>query len=165
MIYMGSAASISQCGEYRYALHRTWEFTRPTCVFVGLNPSTADGNKDDPTIRRCVRFAADWGYGGLVMLNLFAFRATNPKDMLASNDPVGSKNDNFLKMYTTSSDVKLVVAAWGANETNGRDVEVRKMLAERGVSLHHLGLTKNGSPKHPLYLRADTKPQLWGWLK
>lgn len=148
-------AEFSPCREYRYALWRWWEKAEPYAMFVGLNPSTADETEDDPTIRRCKRFAADWGYGGLVMTNLFAIRATDPKVMLAHGEPIGQENDDHLRDLGRHAGI--VVAAWGAHGGHqDRDREVIRMIP----CMHHLGLTKIGKPKHPLYLRADTKPTL-----
>lgn len=122
-------------------------------MFVGLNPSTADETQDDPTIRRCIAFAKDWGYAGLCMTNLFAFRATDPKDMKAAAEPTGSENDMHLKALAEGAGV--IVAAWGANGTyKGRDAEVRRLLP----ALHYLALTKDGHPGHPLYLRKTLTP-------
>lgn len=125
-------------------------------MFVGLNPSTADAAQDDATIRRCIEFARTWGYGALVMTNLFAWRATDPGDMLAAADPVGPDNDAALLAAARAADV--VVAAWGVHGAHmGRDVAVRAMLPR----LHYLRLTKDGRPGHPLYLPADLRPTEW----
>lgn len=125
-------------------------------MFVGLNPSTADETNDDPTIRRCIGFAKAWGFSGLVMTNLFAFRATDPKDMKRAADPVGTENDETLVKLAACCG--LVVAAWGAHGSyRGRDREVRALLP----NLHYLKLTKDGHPSHPLYLPGDLTPQLW----
>lgn len=138
---------------YRYMLWRTWG-AGPTVTFIGLNPSTADETVDDPTIRRCIGYAKAWGYGGLIMANLFALRATDPRVMLAHPEPVGPANDDALRDCVARSE--LVVAAWGADGAHRRrSSAVRAML---GGQLHALGLTKNGEPKHPLYLRADLEP-------
>ncbi|WP_276968362.1 DUF1643 domain-containing protein, partial [Metallibacterium scheffleri] len=120
---------------------------------VGLNPSTADETQDDPTIRRCVGFAKAWGYQALCMVNLFAFRATRPDDMLAAADPVGPDNDAHLRAL--SGEAGVIVAAWGALGTHrGRDVEVCALLP----ALHCLTLTKGGQPGHPLYLPRRLTP-------
>ncbi len=149
-------AEFSPYREYRYALWRWWDSEKPYAMFVGLNPSTADETEDDPTIRRCKRFAADWGYGGLVMTNLFAIRATNPKVMLAHSNPVGPENNGWIRGLGEKAGI--IVAAWGAHGGHmGRDRE----LLRRIDRVHHLGLTRAGNPKHPLYLRADTKPALF----
>ena len=143
----------SPCRTYRYTLWREWIGGDGYAMFVGLNPSTADETQDDPTIRRCIAFAKAWGYAGLCMTNLFAFRATDPKDMKAAADPVGPENDyHLLRLW---ADAGVVVAAWGANGTHrGRDAEVAKMLRP----LHCLALTKDGHPGHPLYLRKTLTP-------
>lgn len=138
---------------YRYTLWREWIGGDGYAMFVGLNPSTADETQDDPTIRRCIAFAKSWGYAGLCMTNLFAFRATDPKDMLAQGDPVGDENDDWL--VRIASDAGVVVAAWGVHGTHlGRDKDVRAMLP----NLHCLALTKEGHPGHPLYLRKTLTP-------
>lgn len=140
---------------YRYALWRDWG-GEGYAMFVGLNPSTADETTDDPTIRRCVAYAKAWGYGALCMTNLFAFRATDPKDMLSARDPVGPENDATL--IDLSGGAGVVVAAWGTYGTHlGRGQMVRNMLP----GLHCLKLTKDGHPGHPLYLRKDLVPVLW----
>ena len=127
----------------------------PHALFLGLNPSTADQTSDDPTIRRCVNFTKSWGFGGLVMANLFAYRATNPKDMLDEKDPVGISNDDALK--SLAENAGLIVCAWGAHGGHrDRDKEVFSIL--KGHKLTCLGLTKDGHPRHPLYMRSDSVP-------
>jgi len=151
----GHTAVLSPCRTWRYALERRWG-SGPFVLFVGLNPSTADESEDDPTIRRCVRFAKGWGYGGLLMGNLFAYRATRPADMIAAEDPVGPDTDVWLTTLAIRSG--LVVAAWGAHPfSRGRDKDVVDLLG----NMYALGLTKSGAPRHPLYLRRDSKPFLW----
>lgn len=143
----------SPCRTYRYALWREWIGGSGYAMFVGLNPSTADEMLDDPTIRRCIAFAKSWGYAALCMTNLFAYRATEPKDMMAVADPVGPGNDAFLQALAPEAGV--VVAAWGAHGTfGGRDQEVRRLLP----ALHCLALTKDGHPGHPLYLPKTLTP-------
>ena len=143
----------SPCRTYRYALWREWIGGYGYAMFVGLNPSTADETQDDPTIRRCIAFAKAWGYSGLCMTNLFAFRATDPKDMKASADPTGPENDAHLLALADGAGV--IVAAWGANGIHkGRDANVRNLLP----ALHCLALTKDGHPGHPLYLRKTLTP-------
>jgi hypothetical protein len=150
---MTASAWISEDRAYRYALLRSWEYGTGFVAFVGLNPSTADENTDDPTIRRCIRFAKDWGYSGLLMANLFAYRATKPKDMMSAKDPVGPLNDRYLQ--TISTKAGLVIAAWGADGGwRGRDKQVRAMVP--GMKCLHL--TKDGHPGHPLYLPASSLP-------
>ena len=143
----------SPCRTYRYALWREWSSGDGYAMFVGLNPSTADETQDDPTIRRCIAFAEAWGYSGLCMTNLFAYRATKPADMKAAVDPVGPDTDRHLQTLAASAGV--IVAAWGVNGTHkGRDIEVRKLLPV----LHCLQLTKSGHAKHPLYLLKTLTP-------
>ena len=151
-------AELSNCRSYRYALWRRWDWQgyANQVMFIGLNPSTADEHQDDPTIRRCIRFARDWGYGGLLMCNAFAFRATNPKDMKAASDPIGPRNDESLSYR--KSQVGFIVAAWGAHCPTEREREVCEVI---GQTVHCLGRTKAGHPKHPLYLRADTQPEIF----
>lgn len=142
---------------YRYVLTRRWEEGRRQLVVIGLNPSTADETVDDPTIRRCVGFAKRNRRSALVMLNLFALRATNPQDLYDSHeagiDIVGPGNDDAIRTYAWGDDV-IVVAAWGAHGGF-----LNRDRAVRALGLPHLncwGRTKAGHPRHPLYLRADT---------
>ena len=153
--YAKMTAVLSDDGAYRYALTRWWdESAEPLCV-IGLNPSTADAEQDDPTIRRCVGFAKAWGYGGIVMLNLFAYRATDPKVMRRAFDPVGPQNDATLCASTGGRDV---LCAWGTGgDYMARDRAVMDLLrAARSVTA--LGLTKDSHPRHPLYARSSARP-------
>jgi hypothetical protein len=144
----------SPCRTYRYVLWREWIGGDGYAMFIGLNPSTADETQDDPTIRRCIGYAKAWGYSGLCMTNLFAFRATDPKNMKAAADPVGPENDQHLGMLAQRADV--VVAAWGASGAHlGRDAKVIAMLDQ---SLFCLARTKGGHPGHPLYLPKTLTP-------
>lgn len=155
---MHRGAVFSSCRKWRYALGRIWDKDRPYAVFIGLNPSTADEVEDDPTIRRCIRYAYDWGYGGVHMLNIFAFRATDPRDMKAAADPVGNYNDTYLLNYATRPNTGVVVAAWGAH---GTFMDREKTVKELIQPLHCLSITKDGHPGHPLYLKKDLKPVLY----
>src|SRR6185436_7280733 len=133
---------------FRYKLWRIWDHSVLSVNFIGLNPSTADDRTDDPTIRKCIGFAKRNGYGGLVMTNLYAFRSTNPSALLRAGNFIGPDNDKLIaneKVYCGA-----IVAAWGSHPaTKGRALFVRRML---GWNLLCLGITKNGSPKHPLYV-------------
>lgn len=157
---MEKTATFSPCRKYRYTLWRRWHnlFSQDSaCVmFIGLNPSTADEVYNDPTVTRCIGYAKDWGYAGLCMMNLFAFRATLPKDMKAVGDPIGPDNNSAL--IAMAEKVAIVVATWG---NHGKYMEraetVKKMLPE----LYCLRLTKSGCPAHPLYLPKDLRPILW----
>lgn len=155
---MDTGAIFSPDRTYRYMLWRQWDDELPKCTFIGLNPSTADENFDDPTIRRCIRFAKDWGYGRMQMLNLFAYRATDPLVMRLAEDPVGPQNDRWLVEACERS--ALVVAAWGMHGLyRGRQDHVDGLLEAFPVQC--LGKTKSGCPRHPLYLRATTQPERW----
>ena len=153
-----SGAEFSRCRKYRYALWRRWAHSGEgdQVMFIGLNPSTADETEDDPTIRRCIRFAKDWGYSGLIMMNAYAYRATNPKDMKKALDAIGPSNNESLRVRSTQVDK--VVAAWGAHCTEIREQQVCRAI---GKPIYCLGKTKHGRPKHPLYLRADTALELF----
>ncbi|WP_048800948.1 DUF1643 domain-containing protein [Streptococcus constellatus] len=142
---MEKKAIISKDKIYRYKLSRTWDSTKPTILFIGLNPSIADENIDDPTITRCINFAKDWGYGTLLMANLFAFRSTYPKDIYLIDDPIGKDNDHYLLECVTQSD--LIVACWG---NNGTYMNREKVITELVPNLYCLQKNKNGTPHHPL---------------
>ncbi len=147
-------AQFSPCRTWRYSLWRTWDRDKGHIMFIGLNPSTADELKDDPTVRRCINYARDWGYGGIHMLNIFAYRATDPKELRSASDPIGHENNIFLQMYSACS--RMVVACWGVHGTfQNRDKQVIDLLSD----LYCLGLTKNGHPKHPLYLPKNSLPK------
>lgn len=154
---MISAAHFSPDRLYRYMLLRRWDSSRPTAMFVGLNPSTADETLDDPTIRRCIRYAKDWGYGALLMGNIYALRSTDPKGLNAVEHPTGPDNDAWLEKMGRSAGI--VVAAWGA--WPGPVKSRPQRVAELFEKLHALGLTANGEPRHPLYMKADAQPQVW----
>lgn len=142
-------------GEYRYSLTRQWAPHLPPMVFIMLNPSTADGKNDDPTILRCKKRALrDNRCGGLVVVNLFALRSTDPGALKRRADPVGPDNDAWVLGAATIPGA-IVVAAWGANEyARWRALDVTAMLAGAGVRLRCLGVNKDGSPKHPLFVSA-----------
>lgn len=149
-----SGAAFSDCRRYRYALWRSWDEALPRVMFIGLNPSTADENKDDPTLRRCMGFARAWGYGSVGNGNLFAYRATDPKAMLAAPDPVGPDNDRWLRRLAEEAD--LVVAAWGNHGIHlGRSAAVSELLPK----LHCLAVNRSGEPAHPLYQPAHRQPK------
>jgi hypothetical protein len=150
-------ACISACGRYRWSLSRAWDadLLKPWVGFVMLNPSTADASIDDPTIRRCIGFARAWGFAGLAVRNLFALRATYPMELMEADDPIGPENDRVILSLVGVCPV--IVAAWGVHGAlKDRGNRVRQMLSDRGQALKCLGTTKEGHPKHPLYLPADT---------
>lgn len=155
-----SDALISDDLRYRYWLTRRWN-TGPVATFVMLNPSTADAHLDDPTIRRCIGYAKAWGCGGLTVVNLYALRSTDPKGLWYVDDPVGPDNDSHLSAFATVARQQgwPLVAAWGAN---ARPDRVAHVLTLPGMAaLTALGTTKDGAPRHPLYLRADAQPTTW----
>jgi hypothetical protein len=166
-----ASATFSDDRAYRYGLTRTWDDERPPAVFVMLNPSTADGRKNDATITRCTRFAQREGCGGLIAVNLFALRATRPVHLREHPDPVGAWNDGFIREHCRPG--RLLIAAWGVNGAYlGRDEAVLRILADAGVTVNCLGMTAGGAPRHPLYLpayapveRLGARPWLTGDLK
>jgi hypothetical protein len=164
-------AVISRCSQYRYSLRREIQRslipdqhgaeTRPL-VFILLNPSTADASTDDNTVRRCIGYAEAWQYSPLIVVNLFALRATNPSELYAARDPVGPLNDEAIMEAACYADVEggIIVCGWGNHGAHfGRDKAVRELLA--GIPLHCLQLNSNGAgpqPTHPLYLSSALKP-------
>jgi len=135
---------------YRYLLEHRWGSAAPM-VLVMLNPSTADATREDPTMRRALRFARREGCGGLIVVNLFALRATDPRDLRGHPDPVGPGNDWFIREHCTPG--QLVIAAWGAHgRLLGRDRAVLALLREARAAALCLGVTAGGLPRHPLYL-------------
>jgi hypothetical protein len=149
------SAIISDCGQYRYQLTRPGDLmaTRGRVAFIMLNPSTADAAQDDRTIRRCRAFAKTWSCNGIVVANLYAYRATDPAALWQQPDPVGPLNDHWLAH--TAVFATEVVCAWGANARPDRVRQVVKSLTAAGVHLRCLGTTKDGHPRHPLYVRGD----------
>lgn len=150
-------AELSECGTYRYQLWRVWNTELPKVLFIMLNPSTADENTDDSTIRRCINFAKDWGYGGLFVGNLFAYRSTAPKGLLNVENPFGEFNNYHLTEMAEKCE--LIVCAWG-NAPILKKLKYYPTLKNISKPLHFIALAKGGTPKHPLYLKGDMKPKL-----
>ena len=151
--------------RYRYTLWREWDMLNPTyAAFIGLNPSTADASEDDPTIRRCVGFAKAFCHSSLIVVNLFAFRATSPADMIAAEDPIGPENAHYI-LETCAG--KTVVLAWGSTSLGkrpsirNRPWDVARTLRYAGSALLCFGQTASGAPKHPLYLPANAARTAW----
>jgi len=154
---MKTDAYLSKCRKYRYALWRTWDNSKPYAMFIGLNPSTANETEDDPTINRCINYSKNWGYGGLCMVNLFAFRATEPSDMKASSKPIGLDNDDWIKKL--SKDAAIIIAAWG---NDGSYMERSKSVIDMIPNLMCLKINKTGEPAHPLYQPSSATPIKFG---
>lgn len=153
---MQTGAIFDTTTAYRYSLWRDWNAGAPRIGFVMLNPSRADAVVDDPTIRRCTRFAQAWNYGGLEVVNLFAYRTAHPIDLRTAPDAIGPENDSYLA--SLPSRVECIVFAWGNWGTlRSRDRAVLSLF-EGCQQVYCLGLTKAGQPRHPLYLRGDVLP-------
>ena len=152
-------------GDYRYHLTRRWGPKIDTVVWVMLNPSTADADVDDPTIRRCISFSAELGADSLRVVNLYAYRATDPKHLLAVEDPVGPMNNTVIRetLLAARAMRSPVIGAWGVNARADRVSEFVTIADECRVPLHFLGITKSGMPRHPLYVLGSTRPTPWAW--
>jgi hypothetical protein len=147
-------AVISADGDYRYRLWRTWDDEKPAVAFIMLNPSTADATTDDPTTRRCIGYAEDWGYGRLVVGNLFAFRSTDPRQLEDHSAAVGPDNDEHL--LAIRDEAEKIIVAWGTHGSlRDRDHRVAHLL---DADLYALDTTQDGQPAHPLYQPADIDP-------
>lgn len=155
------SAVISGCGLYRYELTRSWR-QGPLVTFLMLNPSTADAETDDPTIRRCMGFARSWGYSGISVVNLYAYRATDPAWLWTVADPVGPLNDATIKDRALRGPI---VAAWGAKpKARKRARHVLEMIYGMGINglvVRTIRRTKDGYPEHPLRLPANLLPRIW----
>ncbi len=150
---MKGTADFSRCGVYRYGLTRRWA-DGESVLWIMLNPSTADADVLDPTIRRCVGFSQAWGFGGLEVVNLYAIRSTDPDRIYTDADPIGDRNDQAIGAAVARC--RLVIAAWGVHGAhNDRGGSTARMLRAYGTELYCLGVTKDGHPRHPLYLRSD----------
>lgn len=153
------SAEISHCGEFRYRLKRVWGEGKPL-VFVMLNPSTADANIDDATIRRCIGFAKSHGFNAIDVVNLFAYRATKPSELRLAGYPVGELNDQHIQGAVGSGGK--VIVAWGDNGRGlNRSDAVLRLIRSLGVQPYALKITKKGIPSHPLMLRSDCKLQIF----
>jgi hypothetical protein len=153
-----SDAHISECGRYRYYLSRIWGPEPPVC-WIMLNPSTADADQDDPTIRRCMGFARSWGAGGIIVVNLFAFRATNPAELERHYNLRGWPQEMNDRLILEQSKSLRLIAAWGCHGAlHGRDVHLCLTLDYAYRRAECLGLTRDGHPRHPLYVRAAAQP-------
>lgn len=155
-----STAVYSDCEQYRYALTRIWEPKAQKVLFVMLNPSTATEVQNDPTVERCERRARALGFGAFRVTNIFAWRATDPRDMRAASDPVGPGNDAAIIEGAAWAD--RVICAWGTHGAHlDRGPAVATLLQKTSAPLFHLGLSKAGHPKHPLYIAYSEQPRRW----
>ncbi|SPH24145.1 hypothetical protein DEA8626_03194 [Defluviimonas aquaemixtae] len=154
-----SEAIYSECGHYRYLLERRWG-GGGVCCYILLNPSTATEERNDPTIERCERRARAMGFGGFAVANLFAYRATVPADLKRTAEPIGSENDATL--LEAARGARMVLCGWGVHGAHlNRGPQVEARLRETGVALWQLGLTRDGHPRHPLYVGYARGPEIW----
>lgn len=161
---MIKTAEISECGLYRYHVGRSWDASLPSLTFVMLNPSTADAELDDPTIRRCIGFAKREDMGAIHVVNLFAYRATNPANLPTDGGRVGPDNEKYLhgRLVAARDGMTKIVCAWGAHPLADRSAIFFKQYARaQGVDLYCLGHTKDGHPRHPLYVKGDQPLELF----
>ena len=146
-----SEAVYSNCENYRYTLTREWDAEKQKVLFIMLNPSTADETKNDATVERCERRARNLNFGSVRICNIFAWRETNPFKLKQKTKPIGKDNNKIIQDSTIWAND--IICAWGTHGSHlERDEEIKKLLSSNGCKLYHLGLTKNGHPKHPLYV-------------
>lgn len=156
-------AELSTCGQYRYVLRRRWGIGGRPVLFVALNPSTADAEQDDNTVRRMMRFAEVWGWPAMELVNLYAYRATDPRALVNADDPVGPENNRTIA--AAAERAAIVIACWGSMEVprfRDRADVVHGMLLRADATIRCLGVNKDGAPKHPLYVPGTTLPTRWG---
>jgi hypothetical protein len=155
-----SEAVYSDCERYRFALTRIWQSASPRALFVMLNPSTATEQQNDPSVERCERRARALGFGAFRVCNIFAWRETDPRKMRAVADPIGDGNDAAIAEGCDWAGT--VICAWGTHGAHlGRGPAVEALMRATGAPLHHLGLTRDGHPRHPLYVAYTTPPIPW----
>jgi hypothetical protein len=158
--YHAKGAIFSDDRKYRYRLWRVWDINKSSVLFIMLNPSTADENVLDPTVRRCLGYAMKWGYGRIDICNLFALRATNPKELYKSDDPIGPDNNRYI--VETANECDKTILAWGNHgELDDRYIDVIELLKDTAFIL---AKTKSLQPAHPLYLKGDLLPVRWDEL-
>ncbi len=156
-----SGAAFSRCRRWRYLLWRRWDAAKPVANFLMLNPSTADEFRLDPSCTRARVYAERWGYGGLIVTNIFAWRATDPDDMKAAKDPVGRANDAAI--LRAAREAAIVVCAWGNHGKHlDRGDDVLVLLRKNAIRLSYLRKNQaTGHPAHPLYLPGRLEPVAW----
>jgi hypothetical protein len=151
-------ADLSPDGRYRYRLTRMWDGGARLVNWIMLNPSTADATQDDPTIRRCIGFAKQWGYDGIIVTNLYAFRAADPRELFRASEPVGGAV-NYERILGAAQAAELVVAAWGAHpKAKDRGRLILNALRRQGHAVHCIAMTMSRSPVHPLYQPGGLSP-------
>ncbi|MBY0439350.1 MAG: DUF1643 domain-containing protein [Burkholderiales bacterium] len=157
---MSAGAAFSRDRQYRYRLWRHWDLSRPPLLMIMLNPSTADEERNDPTVERCERRARANGFGGLLVANIFALRSTDPKALYVHPSPVGRQNDAAI--LAMAREAGRVVCAWGVHGAlHDRGLRVASRLRQAGLTLGVLGLTRDGHPRHPLYMASATEVVQW----
>lgn len=149
----------SSCRKYRYHLTQVWDNSKSNLIWLLLNPSTADEVKNDPTVERCEKRARMWGFGGVEVFNIFAYRATDPQDMRNASDPVGPDNDYWMRNFALKSRDTTAVVAWGDHgKYMNRGEHVLELLKEHKAKFKALKINSSGHPSHPLYLSYKLKP-------
>lgn len=152
-----TGATFDLSGHYRYELWRSFDTGKGTVSFVMLNPNRADESVNDPTITRCERFARDWGFNRLSVVNLFAYRAKTPRELMKADNPIGNLNDKFVLSSIKASD--LTILAWGNyGGFLSRSEEIVRMTIDKDLAVHCLAVNASGEPKHPLYIARTAKP-------
>ncbi len=160
-LFLERDAVISDCGKYRYLLRRTWDHAKPRVLYVMLNPSTADAEIDDATIRSCIRLAKGMGYGSFEVVNIFGLRATDPAELLKAPDPQGPMNERVVAAAIGRCDI--VICAWGAHPMAARKSNfLLGYIRSHKPSAYCFGKTKAGAPKHPLYIKSGTPLEAYG---
>ncbi len=157
-------ALFSEDRVYRYLLARKLSYEKSTCLFIMLNPSTADETKNDPTVTRCINYARHWGFGRLKVCNIFPYRATDPKELYHHEYPHGVDhhwlNNDHIKQAIYHAD--RIVCAWGNHGTlQGRGLEVKQMVLDADKLPLVFNITQRGQPIHPLYQKADAELITW----
>lgn len=153
-------AVISDCGAYRYLLRRTWDHGKPRALVVMLNPSTADAEVDDATIRSLVRLLRGAGCGSFEVVNIFAFRSTDPEQLTKAVDPIGPRNQPTIEAAICRCDI--AVCAWGAHPmARSASTDIRNAIRAARPAMYCFGKTKGGAPKHPLYIKSGTTLELF----
>lgn len=163
-LFGSSSAVFSSCQRYRYRLDRIWDAALPPLAFGMLNPSTADHERNDPTIERCERRAQALGFGALIVWNLFAYRTTDPNLLKSQSDPIGPENDSFIRQILTEISCRngSIIVGWGTHGTFlNRGQSIKELALQTGIRFLCLGTTKSGQPKHPLYISYRSQPHFW----